>query len=93
MINQLVFALSFTILRMVGFPYMITLMAATTWTIWGVLPWHRKLTAFLTLSLFILMILLNTYWFALIAKGLKRILQSAGLIKAKDKGESYERIE
>ena len=74
MINQLIFVLTFTVLRMVGFPYLITLMGATTWTIWDVLPWHRKLTAFLTLCMFVMMILLNTYWFALIAKGVKRLL-------------------
>jgi len=81
MANQLVFALTFIVLRMIGFPYFITLMGATTWTIWEVLPWHRRCTALFTLSLFVAMILLNTYWFLLITKGLKRILQSAGLIK------------
>lgn len=78
---------------MIGFPYFITLMAVTTWTIWGVLAWHRRLTALFTLSLFVAMILLNTFWFLLIVKGLKRILQSAGVINKKEKGDSYQSVE
>jgi hypothetical protein len=68
-------------------------MGVTTWTIWGVLPWYRKLTAAFTLTLFIGMIGLNVYWFALIVKGLRKLLQSKGIIKREDKGDSYQIVE
>jgi hypothetical protein len=90
MVNQLLFFFTYTLLRIIAFPYIMAFTAVTTWTIWGVLPWYRKLTSIFTILLFTSMILLNLFWYILILKGVKKLLQSKGIINSEHKEDRYE---
>ena len=90
-VNQLCFFFSYFIFRVIMFPwcwYMLLLPALYTYHL-DTIPIHKKIIGSISISIYFVVILLNFYWFGLILKGLKRMMQEKGII-AKKAGEKED---
>jgi hypothetical protein len=83
-INNTIFFLSYLVFRVVMFPLCwYCLIKNTQWT-WHLQTWDRKFGGVLGITLYLIVIGLNLYWFALIVKGMKRMLEEKGVLKKKE---------
>lgn len=56
------------------------------------MPFSRKFSASLAIAMYFVVIILNFYWFLLILKGLKRLLQEQGILAKNDNEKEDERL-
>ena len=78
MCNQITFAVSFTILRMIGFPYIVYLLIYSTSVVWSSVTWVKDIAVVVTLTMVLFMVILNFYWYLLILKGVRKLIQGIG---------------
>ena len=90
LVNQIVFFITFTLIRVMIFPILAYMLVITIGTTWHVLPTWRKGTAVILLMQFVLMFSLNMYWYSLVLKGLKKLLEANGILKASPKKAKVE---
>jgi hypothetical protein len=82
-INNTVFFFSYFIFRVILFPFCwYCLILNTMWT-WHIQTWDRRIGGVISIILYVLVILLNFFWFGLIIKGMHRMLQEKGVLKKK----------
>ena len=74
MINQILFFITFTVIRVFIFPFFAFMLFINAYMAWDKFDFTRKIAATITVMQFIAMILLNLYWFTLILKGIKKLL-------------------
>lgn len=89
-INQLTFFVTYNIFRMALFPYLIYGTAYDTYTTWNYRGNFQKGLAIYCNIQCTCVYLLNVYWYALIIKGLKRMLQGKGILAKASKEEFDE---
>lgn len=80
-INQLCFFFAYLIFRIFLFPFCVYLLILSLSYTWHIAPMDRKLCSLFAVSLYQVVIVMNFYWFYLILKGLKRLLQEQGVLK------------
>lgn len=91
-INNVCFFLTYFIFRVLMFPWCwYCLILNALWT-WHLQSWDRRIGGTLSIMLYFLVIVLNFYWFALVCKGLKRMLQEKGVFKKNEKEVEDERL-
>ena len=93
MVNQIIFLITFIITRIFLLPYLFWLELLMIARLWNDLSDTRRITAITCATMCVLMILINLYWFKLIMKGLRRMLEKNGIIKDSRATNKYERVE
>ena len=93
LINQIMFFISFTIIRVFLFPIFSMMLFIQAYMTWDQLDGIKKVTATITVTFFWAMLALNLYWYSLIVKGLKKLLIANGVLKGNKKASSdkYEK--
>jgi hypothetical protein len=86
-INNTVFFLAYFVFRVIMFPFCFYCLCINCLWTWHVQTWDRRIGGLISLVLYILVIILNFYWFALIIKGMKRMLQEKGILSKGTKDE------
>ena len=74
LINQITFFFTYTIFRMFLFPYLAYSQFLMTLYTWESLDTFRRGCQLATFIFFTLILLLNYYWYMLILKGLKKLI-------------------
>lgn len=74
------------------FPYLAYRTVAVCILSWNMIGWFRRICAVICVIQAQLVTLLNLYWYYLILKGLKRLLETLGVI-SKPEGVSYDELE
>ena len=92
LVNQILFFISFTVIRVLIFPILSAMLTITAYTTWDRLDSVEKVTATITVVFFWLMLALNFYWYSLIVKGLKKLLIANGVLKGNKKDEYRKQI-
>lgn len=92
-INQFCFFLGFTIFRVLLFPVLVYRCFAVTMLSFHLVNWFRKFCMIFCVVQSSCVLLLNLYWYKLILKGLKRLLEEAGVLKKSEKGQSYDELD
>ena len=80
MVNQLVFFFTFTIFRIISFPIIIVYELYGIYMVFNQVNALRKFAIFVQFANLVWMLCLNFMWYGLILKGLKKLLQGAGLL-------------
>ena len=92
MVNQVVFLITFIFTRIFLLPYLFWLELLMLAKLWDDLSDSRRITGVVCATMCVLMILINLYWFKLIMKGLRRMLEKNGFIKDSKSSNKYERV-
>jgi len=74
------------------FPILVYRNVFLTFATFGMINWARKIVEIFITICSILVTILNFYWFKLILKGLKKMLQEKGLLN-KNEGDDYTQLE
>ena len=77
MINQIMFFITYTVFRVFLFPYVTYLAFYDYYNVWSIVALDRKLASLINCLTWVSVLLLNIYWYALILKGLKKLIQGA----------------
>lgn len=88
--NQLVFFATFTFVRMILSPYVYVLYLRSIYYLLPLVPLWRKFGFFMGFLNMTLLILLNSYWYTLIVKGLLKLL---GCMKSRSKKTDEDKKE
>lgn len=91
-VNQVTFFFAFTIFRFLMFPWLFYQMVLTSCWTWHAITWDRKLAMVVSSSMYCWMMCLNFYWYSLILKGLKRLLQEQGVLSKPDNMNATDEI-
>jgi hypothetical protein len=92
LVNQILFFLTFTIIRVFIFPFLSLMLTITAYSTWDLLDVSRKVCALITVVFFWAMMALNFYWYSLIIKGLKKLLVANGVLKGSKKpNDTYKK--
>jgi hypothetical protein len=75
---------------MIVFPILAYMLIITVVTSWELQTTFRKICSVTLLTQFVLMFALNVYWYGLVLKGLKKLLESNGILKASPKKAKVE---
>lgn len=92
-INQLMFFLSFTLFRVVLFPFLVYRCFAVTMLGFNHVGGFRKFCMIFCVIQSSCVLLLNLYWYKLILKGLKRLMEAAGVLKSNENQENYDDLD
>ena len=87
LINQILFFITFTLIRIMIFPILSIMLFITAYNTWDHLDFLKKITATITVLFFWAMLALNLYWYSLIVKGLKKLLIANGVLKGSSKSK------
>ena len=90
---QFCFFLSFTVFRFILFPFLAYRTVTIAILSWSLVGFIRKIAIFYCVIQAMLVLLLNMYWYLLILKGLKRLLETVGIISKPDRDDYYDDIE
>lgn len=82
-LNQMMFFICFTVFRVCWFPVLVYRCFAVTCLAFHRVGNFRKFAMIFTVVQSALVYLLNLYWYKLILKGLKRLLEQRGVLKKK----------
>ena len=93
-VNQLCFFFSYFIFRILLFPWCVAmLIVSAQWTFHlESVPLIRKICTTISIVLYFIVIILNFFWFFLILKGLKKLLQEQGILKKNENEKEDERL-
>jgi hypothetical protein len=83
-INNTVFFLCYLVFRVIMFPLCFYCLIKNEQWSWHLQTWDRKIGGVISIVLYALVIILNFYWFALIIKGMKKMLQEKGVLAKKN---------
>ena len=89
LINQIMFFITFTVIRIMIFPILSAMLAITAYMTWDQLDGVKKVTATITVVFFWIMLALNLYWYSLIIKGLRKLLIANGILKGDKKKDTF----
>ena len=89
-INQLAFFFAYLIFRVFMFPYCWYLLYINARWTWHLITWDRKMGIIVSMTLYLVVIVLNFYWFGLILKGLRRMMEEKGVIKKKSDKDAVD---
>ena len=93
-INQALFFVSFTVLRLLLFPYLTYLSIRMGILQYDLTSWFQRLLALYVILQAAAVTLLQIYWYSLILKGLKRLLEESGIKKRPaEGGDDYAELE
>lgn len=91
-INQLCFFFGFTFFRVCLFPFLVYRCFAVTMLAFHLVNWFRKFCMIFCCIQSFCVLLLNLYWYKLILKGLKRLLEEKGILK-KPEDQAYDDLD
>ena len=74
------------------FPILVYRTFYLTFATFELVNWARKIIEIIATILAVLVTLLNFYWFKLILKGLKKMLQESGVL-SKNENDDYTQLE
>lgn len=92
-IVQLSFFLSYTVFRFALFPFLAYRTITVTILSWTFIGWFRKFCMVYCVLQAQAVLILNMYWYLLILKGLKRLLETVGVLKKREGDSSYDDVE
>ena len=78
---QILFFISYTVIRILIFPILAYQLILTILVTWPTLSIIRRIAAGIVFVQFILMFSLNLYWYSLVLKGLKKLMEANGCLK------------
>lgn len=90
---QLSFFLSYTGFRFIMFPWLAYRTITVTMLSWAFINWFRRIAMIYCIVQAWLVTALNMYWYLLILKGLKRLLETIGVLKKREGDSSYDDVE
>jgi hypothetical protein len=93
-VNQLCFFFSYFIFRILLFPWCVwMLIISASWTFHlESVSLVRKICTTTSILMYIVVVFLNFYWFMLILKGLKKLLQEQGILKKVENEKEDDRL-
>lgn len=91
-LNQLCFFITYTIFRMATWPMMIYLTYKDTFLHWDDRMFYQKVFAVSACIQCVCVYGLNCYWYMLVLKGLKKLMQTAG-VTAKTNSKEFEALD
>ena len=92
-IVQVCFFVSYTVFRFILFPFLTYRTFTVAILSWSLVGFLRKIAMIYCVIQAILVLFLNMYWYLLILKGVKRLLETLGIIKKPVNDDYYKDIE
>ena len=82
---QILFFISYTVIRIFIFPILAYQLILTIIVTWPTLSIWRQIAGGIVFIQFVLMFSLNLYWYALVLKGFKKLLEANGCLRPSKK--------